>query len=559
MRMIKRAMLAGALALSTTACLDMDVVNQNAPDIERALRDPGDVETVISSSFIIWYNNLLNNDVIRIYPQLADQNTTTLTQRGFQWSREPREPFNNDPQGDQVWIPRGPWDGFSECTANTNDGLRRIKEGLAIRTPDAGGTVVDNTDRAYVFAKLFQGICIGYLGLILDQIASAQEDTIIPAGFDEQRDWEREHLKPYTSQLAMAQQSLDEAIARATSGVQFTTPVTWINQQSLNNQQVIELANTMAARFMVLNARTPAERGQVDWQKVLQHTEKGLTYDFGPTLQQGILTNNNWIGQVNPTGTNTSSGEHRTDYKYLGPADQSGNYQTWLNTLPENRTPFYLSTPDRRVMAAAPGTCTGAPTTAACSPNGAYFRNRGNVSNFDVARGVQYQSFYVYYKRFNSGYGGFTSQTGQAVMASVDENRLLRAEALLRTGQVQAAIDLINVTRTRAVRIGTTNIATNLPPIPNGTSATARLPMVNGACVPRKNDGTCGDIMDALIWERKMELHLQDAVSWWAYARGAGLLLPGTLFHMPIPGRYLVSLLMPIYTHGGIGGTGTAQ
>jgi hypothetical protein len=409
---------------------------------------------------------------------------------------------------------------------------------MVIRTLNVGDTAVtDNTDRAVAFAKLMQGICLGYLALALDQIAAATEDTIIPQGYDDQRAWERTHMKPYQQLQQMAILSLEAAIERAQTGAQFTTPLTWINQKQYNNAEIAQLAHTMIARFLVYNPRTPQERAAVNWQQVLTHTQQGLTYDFGPTMQDGILESGNWLGLM----TNTNSGsQFRMDPHFFGPGDQSGNYQTWLNALPDTRTPFVITTPDRRLTGATP------------TSNGAYFRYMSSLSNFNVARGIQYQSHYQWHRRAN--YGGFNSETGQWVLFSADENRLLQAEALLRTGNVQGAVDLINVSRVRGVRVGTTNFAPNLPPI-----TTEGATMVDGVCVPRKKSGACGDVMDALIWERKMELTGSDAFRYWADARGLGLLQPGTLLHMPVPGRYLVSLLLPIYTHGGVGGTGAAQ
>jgi hypothetical protein len=552
MRTIKN-LLAVAALLSTTACLDLNVVNQNAPDIERALRDPADVETVIASSFAIWFNTYMQADFARVYSHIADQNTSTLSQRGVFWAEEPRQPLNNDPNGEVVWVPRAPWDSFSECVANTNDGLRRIKGGLKIMTLNPGETAVsDNTHRAIMFAKLFQGICLGSLAMALDQIAAAQEDTIVPQGYADQVEWERTHLKPYTQIKQMAMASLEEAIQLGSTGPAFTTPATWINGGTYTNEQLTQLGRTMLARILVLTSRTPQERAAVDWQKVLSLTANGLTYDFGPTLASGVLTSNSWVGVAIST---TTSSEHRVDYKYLGGADQSGAFQAWMAATPDSRQPFFIITPDRRVAGAAPTGCTG----SACSPNGAYFRNRNTLSNFTVSRGAQYQSYYGYYKRNNSAYGAWTSTTGPYYMVTEDENRLLRAEALLRTGNVQGAVDLINVSRTRSVRIGTTVIANNLPAIPATTSAATRVPTVANACVPRRDNGDCGDIMDALIWEIKMELYLSDPMRWWTEARGLGLLLPGTLLHMPIPGRYLVSLGLPVYTYGGVGGEGAAK
>jgi hypothetical protein len=528
------------LAFGTTACLDLEVKNENQPDINRALSEPSDVEQVIATSFNIWIGTFNSTDFSRPFTQLADELTSTITTRTVQWSEEPRFPFNNDPQGDPVWIPRRPWDNFSECIANTNDGLRAIKNGMILQTINAGeAEAADNTDRGYVFAKIMQGLCIGTLGLTNDLVAIATEDTVIPQGYDDQRNWEREHLQDHTQMTQVAVNSLEQAIARAETGVQFVTPLTWINQNQYNNQQMIELAHTLIARFLVYSPRTPAERAAVDWQKVLFHTERGLTYDWGVTLQSGIRTLGDWLGLV----TNTGSSQFRQDIQYLGGADQSGAYQTWLATPLRDRLPFTIVTPDRRVTGTTPTT------------NGAYFRYMSSLSIFNVDRGTYNQSHYQWYRRANSAYGGFTSSTGFYAMATADENRLLRAEALIRTGDVAAAIPLINVSRQRTVRVGTTVFAQNLPPL----LANGDVPEVNGECVPRRKSGACGDVMDALVWERKMELMGQDPVRTLADHRGLGLLEPGTLVHWPIPGRYLVSLLMPIYTHGGIGGTGAAQ
>jgi hypothetical protein len=575
MRLIRNGVLAVMLSLGTTACLDLTVVNQNNPDIQRALRDPVDVEQVIVSAFNIGYNGTDASDVVQVYPALADETTATSTTRSFHWASEPRQPLDNDPNGNQVWIPRSTWDAYASCVANTNDGLKPIEgvnpdftpraEGpMRIVTPNAAGdSVNDNTDRAFVFAKMMQGWCLGFLAIPHDQVATATEDTIIPSGFDDLQEWEATHLKDYKANLAMAIASLEEGIARATTGAPFILPVTWINGQQYNNQQLAQLMHTMIARFLVLTPRTPAERAAVDWQKVLFHTERGLTYDFGPVMLSGTITSGSYIANFVSTG----NGELRADNLYIGPADQSGRFQAWLAAADDQKMPFMVITPDRRVSGVPTSACTAALQASspiggntACSPTGAYFRNRNSTSIYTVARGVKYQAYHGFYRRANSAYGGFNSSTGQHVIANADENRLLRAEALLRTNQVQAAIDLINVSRTRGVRIANTTIATNLPAIPATTSATTRLPLVNNTCVPRRKDGTCGDVWDALIWERKMETMGFDPLLYWSYARGvAGLLQPGTLVQMPVPGRYLVQLKIPVYTYGGVGGNGAAQ
>jgi hypothetical protein len=105
--------------------------------------------------------------------------------------------------------------------------------------------------------------------------------------------------------------------------------------------------------------------------------------------------------------------------------------------------------------------------------------------------------------------------------------------------------------RTRTVRIGTTNF----PGLPAVTEQ--GVPQSTG-CVPRTKAGKCGTLMDALMYERG-ELMAADPYRGWLDRRGFGLLPKGTILHMPIPARYLVSMGLALYSFGGVGNTGAAQ
>ena len=144
------------------------------------------------------------------------------------------------------------------------------------------------------------------------------------------------------------------------------------------------------------------------------------------------------------------------------------------------------------------------------------------------------------------------SNAGIWTLMSADENRLLRAEAFLRTNNAPEAANLVNVSRTRTVRIGNT-------PYPGLPAVTADGVQASATCVPRTNTGACGTLLDALIYEREIEAGGWDPVRTWADRRGLGKLLPGTILHLPIPGRYLVSMGLAIYGFGGVGGQGAAQ
>jgi hypothetical protein len=217
----------------------------------------------------------------------------------------------------------------------------------------------------------------------------------------------------------------------------------------------------------------------------------------------------------------------------VGPADVSGNFQRWLQTPVQQRTRFLITTPDRRITGTTP------------TSNGSYFRYRADDNGFRSDRGTYNFSAYQWFRRAGN------TNAGPLLLFGVDENRLLRAEAMFRTGNLTEAANLINVSRTRAQRIGTTNH----PGLP---AVTAQGVAQAADCVPRNARGECATLLEALMYERMIEAAGADAVRAWVDSRGWGRLPEGTILQFPIPGRELESLRLPLYTFGGIGGQGAA-
>lgn len=547
-RLMKRGVLLLVLAMSLSACLDLDVTNPNLPDRKRALSDPGNVESILAlSTWLRWYSPMHSlANVAGTFPMVAGEAGNTSLVMSVHWGQDPPIAYNNDELVSQVWMPRHGYDQWSQCVGNANDALTQVNEGMVLKTLDPGATVVaDNTDRGWAWGKMWQGICIGYLALQFDRFPLATEEEPLPVRWEELAAWEKESLSEPNAEehLVTGIEAIEKAIERMQSGAQWVTPTTWVNGQSYNNQQIIELAHTMIARILIYSARTPAEReSNVDWNKVLYHTERGLTYDWGPTLLTGTITDPSYLARLN----NSGSGSMRAHYLTIGPSDQSGGYQQWIQITPrENAQRFLITTPDRRITGPTP------------TSNGAYFRYLTATGGFNSDRGYQNWSWYGWHRRLN--YQGANHTLGHFVLASADENRLYRAEALLRLGRVAEAVPLINVTRTRAQSVGSTTYDPNLPAIPTDIGLTGRLPEVSGACVPRRTDGTCGDVWDALMYERDIELMGMEPVRSWMDRRGFGQLRTGVWNELPIPARYLSSLGVPTYTFGGVGGEGAAQ
>jgi len=116
--------------------------------------------------------------------------------------------------------------------------------------------------------------------------------------------------------------------------------------------------------------------------------------------------------------------------------------------------------------------------------------------------------------------------------------KFVRAEALYRLGRGTEAAALINPTR----------VAANLKAVD------ANGPPAGRDCVPRKDNGACGDLFDAIQYEKRIELYpyAGGEITWYD-ARGWGKLVTGTPIHLPVSGRELTTLGLPYYTFGGSG------
>lgn len=542
-----KPVLALALAATLTACLDLDVQNENLPDRRRALSNPADVENILGlSTWRRWYAPMHSLANVAVpFPQIAGEMVNTQLTMSVHWGQDPPMAYVNDELATQVWMPRHGYDQWSQCISNANDALAQINEAMKIITNDGEGSGnTDNTDRAYAWGKLWQGVCIGYLANFLDRFPLATEDSVLPVRWEDLADWERRNMSEPNSKrnLAIGIQAIEDAIRKMETGQQWNLPLHWVPGRRYNNQEIIQLGHTMIARLLIYSARTPEERAALNWAKILSHTEKGLTYDWGPELQDGVITDPSYLARLTPQNINSPpTSQFRASYLLIGPADQSGAYQQWIATQPrEDAARFPIVTPDRRITGATP------------TSNGSYFAYTTNTSGFTATRGQQHWSFYRWHRRLNQQ--GANHLTGHFVLASVDENRLYRAEALMRLNRAAEAVPLINVTRTRSQRVGNTVFETNLPPVTvNGA------PLVNGECVPRRANGQCGDLWDALMYERDIELVGIEPTRAWMDRRGFGQLRDGVWTELPIPARYLSSLGVPTYTFGGLGGEGSAR
>src|SRR5687767_4772091 len=110
-----------------------------------------------------------------------------------------------------------------------------------------------------------QGWTWGYQALIFDLVHYIPESVNLPADPEELRLLAVNSLTPYDQMVPHALAALDEAILIAQQNPTVVNypadPSRWFaSPTAISNAKFIQMANTLAARIMVLNARCPVRR-----------------------------------------------------------------------------------------------------------------------------------------------------------------------------------------------------------------------------------------------------------------------------------------------------------
>ncbi len=497
---------AAALLVAAAGCADLDVANPNEPDRERALKNGQDVEALVSGTFRTWWGVQQGamptggTNIAEAMAAASDELANSGLGGTGEVADEPRIAAINEANyrwGDYLTYP---WYNLSRSLAAIRDGLLSVKGGVKIGTNGADGP------RFEAFAKLMQGLAFGDLALIYDKGFVLDETIADPSTVT---------LIPYTEVMAQARKYLAQARDLAGKST-FTIPTGWMGTASYPSQELIRIASSYEARYMVWVARTPAERAAVDWNTVLIRVQQGITRDFGVQLDG---PGGRWAaphkGSIDP----------RMKLPYLGPADQSGGWQRWEQSPPAAKLPFLIDTDDRRVTGGTPtssGTLIKYWSDQTASPaRGLYF-----FSNYTSSVWTQIA----------------TTNLGFAPDITVQEMQYLAAEAYIRTNRPELALPIINKTR-----------------VENGKLPPATVSGVSGPrCVPRTIKGACGNLLETLAWEKQIMLPLITQGSLYYDKRGFGTLRAGTWLQLPVPAKDLISLKLPVYTFGGAGGVSTA-
>jgi hypothetical protein len=515
----RRAAVAAAAVL-LAGCQDMAVTNPNNPDIATAFRDPVNVESAVATSFRAFWGVSMGARTNANYPVrglagLAEELTSADDGYPLELISEPRQAYNNRDAGQ--WYNRKTWYDLYEVIATNTDAILAMDRGLRIGPVTAQNPNGEFTARTRYIAKLMQGLSHALHRRPLRPRLRPRRDAGGQAPAAEGGEPVRLRAaarRARCSTPGMAQ--LQQAVTQMNAAPVQTMPPTFVNGMELTNRELAQVAQGYMARLMVAVARTPAERAAVDWRRVLQKLDSAaITRPFGQQANAQISGTTSAYLQHTQLQTNS-----RTHMRLLGPADTSGAYQAWVRAAPTSRQPFDVVTPDRRIHAA------GGPRT-----RGTYFER------LSVQTMPQGQGNYLLSNYRGVRYGTNFFQTGFIPTLTPAELGFLRAEAFIRLGRRQEAADIINRTRTAN---GQLRAVTATAPCPGPT-----------AC-PRKDDGTCGSLMDALMYEKRIELHGQtDPMVGYTDYRGWGRLVKGSLLQMPVIGRELQTLGLDLYSFGG--------
>lgn len=536
---MRKMLLAGiAAATALAACNDpLSVTNENVPDVQRAYSTPGGVEQVISTLYQAYHGGTVGNSNDNVENQtrvLSFENYASVANFGMSARGAlPRGAIDNS-RGQPIG---GNLREFSQLQTVVRTAANTIQ---AIGRLDSAGTPIATPGRrlrARAFAFLVSGIAHGTTAMIYDSATIIRPTT--PAAevppFSGYRDVATAGLALIDSAIAIANSA--DAVAAA----DFTLPNTWINGVTLDRQGMIRLARSWKARIRAGIARTPAERNgaQTDWDAVIADAQNGITADLVVTLNNSTGWDLAWTVQHYLFG-----GWSMMTPFIIGMADTTGRYQTWLQTPITQRDgfgQFLIVTPDTRFPRGAtrPAQQANSPQGSALPPAGLYYRNRGTGSTGDTPGDPWGNSPYDFV-RFQQL---FTSQrNGPWPAFTKVELDMLQAEGFIRRNRVAEAIPLINASRTR----------NGLPAIPATSDVNTIVPGGTG-CVPQVPQGpnfttvACGNVLEALKWEKRMESAFTGYAQWYLDSRGWGDLAVNTPLQWPVPFQELDARALTIY------------
>ncbi len=553
--------LAGPLAIAAVAaCAEHQLVvpNRNAPDQTRALATPSDVENLVASQFRVVHQNT-DGDILNINAQTLCYGLESMSSLAnadmANTCAIPRSGVNNTRGNASLVEKYSPYLNIYRAARSAAFGLGALNQSGFTFSPASDAELA--RDKAFGYFTL--GVALGDIALVYDSgaVVGANDDVKEAAppfvGHDSL-------MRVAIAYLDTAQQ-LASASAPLSGSNGFPLPSTWINGQSLTggaSGTFVRLVRSWKARFRAGIARTPADRSAVDWAQVISDAQGGITSDFNITMVNGSPA---WT--YRPVQMDLAGTWHKMWGYVVVMADSSGYYSRYLAN-PVACSPCLVVTPDRRFPRGDHRESSGPADTGA---TGSQVQNSGCTANSclqlagtapypylkcrrgsqdaggaSFALGFSMYDFYRFQWFFNA------NRFGNIPTFTLAELNGLIAEGYIRLGQTARALPYINATRVPAglPAITMTDTITRVP----GTDGTPG----GAGCVPKVpappgfTSAICGNVWEAMKWEKRLETAFTHWGAWWIDGRGWGDLPVNTPLEFPTPYQELDARGYPIYS-----------
>ncbi len=503
-----------AMLMVAAGCKSLDITNPNAPDAERALSDPAAIEALAGGAVRVWFNTYEGAEAVAPLVTQAQTYSASWNNHNMNFyssidldgTRNSRSWQNNPSSAARTsieWF----WDGYYRSLSLATNVLKAIRQNGVVIEDEA------TTKRVETIALLMQGAALSGIamnydkGYIVDE--TVQIDTL---GYSD---------RAQVRDAALAK--LDSAIAYANAN-DFVTPAAWTNGNTYTNEEIAQIASTMAAYLLSSWPRNSTEAAAVDWARVASYASDGIssgsrfTFEF---IGDGWLSSSAWTPQILYWFNGIDGGRvHTRVANLLDPATQATPWPAGGNGQPNS--------PDRRLGDGSFGT----PATAASfgtvprTANGGTDFAWSGVAIFNMARGSYHQSNIGHIRYDLSGvqdpngiYGAF----GPVPTFSPEQNDLMWAEALIESNtNLALAATLINNSR-----------------------------VTRGGLAPATGAETQASLRAKLHYEMEIELLGLGAASFYFRRRVPNGLIVGTPREMPVPAKELGVFGQPLYTWGG--------
>jgi len=552
-RNLKRcAVLTAALALG--ACKDeLVVTNPDQPDAGRALSSPSDVENMMGGYYKRMHEGLYRDlgNVEGMANVMSFQNFSSLA-NNCQNGRLPFSGAFNDNSIGNVCKGEQQRVYFVESEVNrvaTTLLSKVLNDKLDIGQP---GTTARNL-RFLAFGEFLRGVSLGYLAILYDSaaIVTVGQASSDPGTLSDYR-------VVFDTSMAAFQRAIDYANTVGTGGDGFPLPSTWIpSPTTFSAGEFIRLVRSYRARIRANVARTPAERTAVNWDLVIADAQNGITADHMNTTSTVSGPFRTWADQYESYGL-----WHQMPPFVIGMGDVSGSYAAWIAQPVGERgsgnQSFTMVTPDLRFPQGANRTAqqTDFAITScqsAATPCKRYFVNRPQGGDQFAGSGWGWSNYdFVRFHSWRVAGDAGSGRNGNLPFFTKAELDMLQAEGLIRKQQYAQAAALINVTRMKNGLPAITEFSATAP-VPGGASCVPKVP------VAPFNVIACGNMFEAMKWEKRIETAYTHFAPWFLDGRGWGDLAEGTALFWAVPYQDLQARGVPIADIYGAGaGVGTA-